>query len=50
MRQRYNQTLETMNATVVEQVDNDAGGDGSNMDEGKKIIQKSFLTLTSGDL
>ena len=28
-----------MNATVVEQVDNDAGGDGSNMDEGKKIIQ-----------
>jgi len=24
-----------MNATVVEQVENDAGGDGSNMDEGK---------------
>ena len=35
LRQRYNQTLETMNATVVEQVENDAGGDGSNMDEGK---------------
>ena len=35
MRQRYNQTLETMNATVVEQVENDAGGDSSNMDEGK---------------
>ena len=34
-----------MNATVVEQVENDAGGDGSNMDEGKTPYNELFRPL-----